>query len=305
MSSVEAVFCRSAPWRGFARRVVLPWVLDEGERLGPDVLEIGGGSGAMAQELLDRHPDIRLTLADIDPAMAAAARRRLAPFGDRAQVTVGDGTRLDFPDDSFDTVCSWLMLHHTIDWEGVLAEVARVTRPGGLIVGYDLTDTAIARVVHRLEGSEYRLLRPAELERELGRLGTAGRWSSARWAARRCGSARGRRERLHAHRARRRAREEAPPRADWTRRWPSCAGPARSWRTRRPPTRSAASSCAASTRCSRWWRGWSSRGPAYAPAWTSAATAPPRRSRGGCGRTLVHQQPGESPYDALARELGV
>ena len=116
---------------------------------------------------------IRLTLADIDPAMAAAARRRLAPFGDRATVTVGDGTRLGFPDDSFDTVCSWLMLHHTIDWEGVLAEVARVTRPGGLIVGYDLTDSAPARVVHRLDGSEHRLLRPRELERELDRLGTA------------------------------------------------------------------------------------------------------------------------------------
>ena len=172
MSSVEAVFCRSAPWRGFARRVVLPWVLDDGERLGPEVLEIGGGSGAMAHELLTRHPEIRLTLADIDPEMAAAARRRLAPFGDRATVTVGDGTRLDFPDDSFDTVCSWLMLHHTIDWEGVLAEVARVTRPGGSIVGYDLTDSAPARVVHRLDGSEHRLLRPRELERELARLGT-------------------------------------------------------------------------------------------------------------------------------------
>jgi len=174
MSSVEARFCRSAPWRGFARRVVMPWVLADTGELGRDVLEIGGGSGAMAQELLDHHPDIQLTLADIDPEMAAAARRRLAPFGDRARVTVGDGTRLAFRDDSFDTVCSWLMLHHTIDWEGVLAEVVRVTRPGGLIVGYDLTDTAVARAVHRLDRSEYRLLRSDELERELGRLGAGG-----------------------------------------------------------------------------------------------------------------------------------
>ena len=175
MSSVEAAFCRSAPWRRFARGVVLPWVLDDTERLGPQVLEIGGGSGAMAQELLARHPGIRLTLADIDPVMAAAARRRLAPFGDRARVTVGDGSRLEFADDSFDTVCSWLMLHHTIDWEGVLAEVVRVIRPGGLVVGYDLTDTALARAVHRLDGSEHRLLGAAELERELGRLGTTVR----------------------------------------------------------------------------------------------------------------------------------
>lgn len=170
MSSAEAVFCRSAPWRGFARRVVLPWVLGDAGELGTDVLEIGGGSGAMAQELLARHPGIRLTLADVDPGMAAAARRRLAPFGHRARVTVGDGTRLDFPDDSFDAVCSWLMLHHTIRWEAVVAEMERVTRPGGLIVGYDLTDTGPARLVHRLDGSEHRLIRPAELRRELAKL---------------------------------------------------------------------------------------------------------------------------------------
>lgn len=47
MSTVEASFCRSAPWRGFARRVVLPWALRDTE-VGPQVLEIGGGSGAMA-----------------------------------------------------------------------------------------------------------------------------------------------------------------------------------------------------------------------------------------------------------------
>ncbi len=172
MSGIEAAFCRSVPWRGFARRVVLPWVLPEGQALGPEVLEIGGGSGAMAQELLTRHPDIRVTLTDIDPAMAAAARRRLAPFGARARVTVGDGAALEFPDGSFDCVCSWLMLHHTIDWEGVLAEAVRVTCRGGLIVGYDLTDTAAARALHRLDGSEHRLLRPAELRRQLGHLGS-------------------------------------------------------------------------------------------------------------------------------------
>jgi ubiquinone/menaquinone biosynthesis C-methylase UbiE len=172
MSSTEAVFCRSAPWRGFARRVVVPWVLGDGETLGRDVLELGGGSGAMAQELLSENREIRLTLTDIDPRMAAAARRRLARFGPRARVIVGDGTRLEFADGAFDTICSWLMLHHTIDWEGVLAEAVRVIRPGGLLVGYDLTDTRTARLVHRLDGSDHRLLRAPELERELVRLGT-------------------------------------------------------------------------------------------------------------------------------------
>ena len=47
MSRIEASFCRSAPWRGFASRVVIPWAL-AGRKLHGDCLEVGAGSGAMA-----------------------------------------------------------------------------------------------------------------------------------------------------------------------------------------------------------------------------------------------------------------
>jgi ubiquinone/menaquinone biosynthesis C-methylase UbiE len=171
MSSVEAMFCRSTPWRAVARHAVLPWVL-HGSFVGPEILEIGGGSGAMAYELLRRQPTARLTLADVDPNMLDAASRRLASFGDRARPTMSDATGLDeFADQSFDTVCSWLMLHHTIKWEAVLAESARVLRPGGTLAGYDLVDTPVARAVHRVDGSEHRLLRPDALEAGLERSG--------------------------------------------------------------------------------------------------------------------------------------
>ena len=170
MANIEAMFCRSAPWRGFARRVVLPWVLQDSV-VGPEVLEIGGGSGAMAYELLRRQPAVRMTVADVDPGMAASARRRLVSFGDRVTTTVSDATRLEFADDSFDTVCSWLMLHHTIEWEEVLAECARVVRPAGTLAGYDLVDTPVARAIHRVDGSEHRLIRPSALEAGLERAG--------------------------------------------------------------------------------------------------------------------------------------
>src|SRR3954463_15021260 len=42
MSRFEATVCRSAPWRLFAGRVVLPWAL-QGVTPGGDVLEIGAG----------------------------------------------------------------------------------------------------------------------------------------------------------------------------------------------------------------------------------------------------------------------
>lgn len=73
MSGVESAFCRSAPWRSFARGRVLPWALD-GLRLCGDVLEIGGGSGAMADGVARTFPAVRLTVTDVDEAMVAGAR---------------------------------------------------------------------------------------------------------------------------------------------------------------------------------------------------------------------------------------
>lgn len=169
MSNIEAAFCRSAPWRGFAGRVILPWALRDAD-IGHEVLEIGGGSGAMAFELLKREPDIRLTLTDLDPAMVGAAGSRLAPFGDRATAVEADATALDFPDDSFDTVCTWLMLHHTIHWPEVLAEIRRVLRPGGSLVGYDLTNSGVSRLVHKVDRSEHHLIEPSQIQTELRRL---------------------------------------------------------------------------------------------------------------------------------------
>lgn len=125
----------------------------------------------MAVELMKRRPDIDLTVADLDPAMVAAARLRLAPFGDRARPVVADATDLSLPDRSYDTVCSWLMLHHTIEWPQVLAEAARVLRPSGSFVGYDLADTKLARLVHQVDGSDHLLIQHPRLKRELDGLG--------------------------------------------------------------------------------------------------------------------------------------
>ena len=95
MSRFEAAWCRSAPWRALARRVVLPWAL-QGRRPSGHVLEIGAGSGAMAAELLAVCPDITMTVTDVDPAMVDAAAARLRTFGERATVQVADATTLPF-----------------------------------------------------------------------------------------------------------------------------------------------------------------------------------------------------------------
>jgi ubiquinone/menaquinone biosynthesis C-methylase UbiE len=166
MSRFEAGFCRSSPWRGFARRIVLPWALQGHEPVGR-VLEIGAGSGAMAAGVLATHPRATVVATDVDRAMVDRAARLLARFGGRGEARQADAAALPFEDGSFDVVLSWLMLHHTVRWEQSLAEVVRVLRPGGHVLAYDLLPTLPLRLLHHHEGGEVRMLTFDRLRREL------------------------------------------------------------------------------------------------------------------------------------------
>ena len=161
MSAVEQRFCRSGVWGLVARRVILPWAL-QGHHLDGELLEIGGGSGAMAAGAARSFPDLRLTVTDIDPAMVNTARQRLH---DRPNVVVerADVTDLPFADESFDYVVSYLMLHHVVGWQQALVEAARVLRPGGKLIGYDLSKTRVAEWIHRADRSPHRLVDVDEL----------------------------------------------------------------------------------------------------------------------------------------------
>jgi len=162
MSWVEQRFCRSASWRKFTRRVVLPWAL---QGLAPRgrLLEIGSGNGAMAVETARAFPGLEVIATDVDPGMVSEARERLR--GDpRVSIRLADVTSLDVETGTVDFVASHLMLNHVVEWEAAIGEIARVLRPGGVLFGYDLTPTAAARLVHVLDRSPYRLIAPEQLE---------------------------------------------------------------------------------------------------------------------------------------------
>jgi ubiquinone/menaquinone biosynthesis C-methylase UbiE len=159
MSKIERAFCCGALWRRSTGAIVGALQVD---RLGRDVLEIGSGSGAVAAALQQALPGAAVTASDLDPVMVEAAGRRLQPFP-AARAVPADATALPFADDAFDSVVSCLMLHHIIDWEAAVGEIARVLRPGGMFVGYDLVRTPAATWLHRLDRSPFRLLTPGEL----------------------------------------------------------------------------------------------------------------------------------------------
>jgi 2-polyprenyl-6-hydroxyphenyl methylase/3-demethylubiquinone-9 3-methyltransferase len=101
-----------------------------------EVLDLACGSGHQSLAWAER--GFRVTGLDFDPGLLVAGRERVrrAPGGLEVRWACGDATRLPFRDRAFDVVFNNSLLEHVPDWRAVLAETARVLRPGGLFVLY-------------------------------------------------------------------------------------------------------------------------------------------------------------------------
>jgi SAM-dependent methyltransferase len=125
---------------------ILPWVLD-GVELGPEVLEVGPGPGVTTDLLRTRVA--HLTCVEIDPRLADSLSCRMR--GHNVTVFRQDATAMSFADASFDGAVSLTMLHHVPSealQNRLLAEVARVLRPGGVFAGTDSLDSIPLRLLH-------------------------------------------------------------------------------------------------------------------------------------------------------------
>ena len=167
MNAEHLRLCASAEWAQLVAEELLPWVLGDDE-LGPDVLEIGAGPGLVTDLLVERAP--RITAVEIDPGLADALRERMATRP--VEVVTGDATSLPLPADRFSAAACFTMLHHIPDAAGqdrALAEIARVLRPGGLLLGTDGEDTPARRALH--VGDVFTPIDPATLADRLADAG--------------------------------------------------------------------------------------------------------------------------------------
>ncbi|MDO3637960.1 class I SAM-dependent methyltransferase [Mycolicibacterium arseniciresistens] len=106
--------------------------LGGGDLRGQEVLEIGCGRGVGAEVILDRLHARRVTAFDLDDTMVELARKRLH---DRpVTLSVGDACDIHQPASSHDTVVDFGIIHHVPHWQQAIAEIARVLRPGGLLL---------------------------------------------------------------------------------------------------------------------------------------------------------------------------
>jgi SAM-dependent methyltransferase len=96
---------------------------------GQKVLEIGVGVGS--DHVRFARAGAELHGIDLTERAVELVGRRLALEGLASDLRVADAEELPFPDDSFDVVYSWGVLHHTPDTARAIAEAVRVARPGG------------------------------------------------------------------------------------------------------------------------------------------------------------------------------
>jgi SAM-dependent methyltransferase len=150
-------------------------------------LDVGCGTGALAETVLAVAAPAEVVGVDRSPAYVAFARDRVDDA--RVRFEVGDAQALREAPVSFDAVVSGLVLNFVPDPERAVSEMARVARPGGTVAAYvwdyaegmqmmrRFWDAAVAldpRVWELDEGNRFSLCRPEPLAHLFGTAGLRG-----------------------------------------------------------------------------------------------------------------------------------
>lgn len=105
-------------------------------------LDVGTGTGDLAiAALRAAGPRAHMIGVDFTPEMLDYGRAKIArlSLSERLELRVGDGEHLEFPDKTFDGVCSGFVLRNLTDLPAGLREQFRVLKPGGRMVALEIT----------------------------------------------------------------------------------------------------------------------------------------------------------------------
>ena len=101
--------------------------------VGANILEIGCGQGAGAQLINAKFKPKMLFLLDLDIQMIRKARRYLGAGNNKnTSYCTARATFLPFHNGSFDAIFGFGFLHHVLEWQNSLKEIARVLHHGGI-----------------------------------------------------------------------------------------------------------------------------------------------------------------------------
>lgn len=138
--AIAAAFNRVAGWPQM--RLLRWYVLQRIKNLVSkgEAIDIGCGPGHLVFDLARQLPDLQLTGIDMSDEVLEQAESFAAQhgYGSRVQFKKGSAEEVPFADGSFDLVVSTLSLHHWREPAAVLNEIARIVRPGGTFLIFDL-----------------------------------------------------------------------------------------------------------------------------------------------------------------------
>jgi ubiquinone/menaquinone biosynthesis C-methylase UbiE len=134
LNSIERAFVNNPVRAAHQHHREAAWFkrLAGGDLSGQHVLEVGCGQGVGAEVILDRLGAANVTAFDLDESMVELARRRL--HARPVTLSVGDVCDIELTSGGVDTVVDFGIIHHVPNWQESIGEIARVLRPGGLLL---------------------------------------------------------------------------------------------------------------------------------------------------------------------------
>lgn len=116
---------------------------------GGELLDVATGTADVALTLAGLRDDVRVVGVDPSPEMLAVGRRKVdaAGLSDRIELAEGDGLALPFAADRFAGACVSFGIRNFADRVAGLREMARVTRPGGLVAVLELAEPDESRLL--------------------------------------------------------------------------------------------------------------------------------------------------------------
>lgn len=125
-------------------------------------LEVGCGNGVVSRHFAVKYL-LDVTGIDVDPDQIERARNSIQGLPN-VRFFEADATNLPFPNNNFDIVLSFFVMHHISNWLDGLKEIHRVLKPGGYFVYSDLIYSKLPAKVARLFRNEYGITTTEDLD---------------------------------------------------------------------------------------------------------------------------------------------
>lgn len=150
---------------------------------GMSVLDVGCGQGRHSYEALRRGAAVTAfdlnedDLAEVATMFGAMDAEGEVPTGATYRTVAGDARHMPFDDGSFDRVIASEVLEHIVDDEAAMAEIARVTKPGGIVAVTvprywpEKICWMLSTPYHEVEGGHVRINKASEITARLERQG--------------------------------------------------------------------------------------------------------------------------------------